>query len=52
MIVLKGDADDHSLDLAIPHHWDILLYMPQYEEEVIDFEYIHSSWEIMFIYSR
>jgi len=43
MIVLKGDDNDHGLDLAIPHHWDILLYMPQYEKEVFDLDYIHSS---------
>jgi hypothetical protein len=43
MIVLKDDDDDHGLDLAIPHHWDIMLHIPQYEEEVIDLGYIHSS---------
>jgi hypothetical protein len=43
MIVLKGDANGHGFDLTIPHHSYILLYMPQYEEEVIDLEYIQSS---------
>jgi hypothetical protein len=43
MIVFKANVDDHGLDLAIPHHWDILLYIPQYKKEVIDLEYTHSS---------